>query len=704
MSSFQRRFASLLSTDSSSPSATTATSTSTTPTKTQSSTSAASSATANSLTPDMALFNSPNMGSNIRLSPADRQHHQRPVSEILKPESFISPETQVLDKWFEDLQQYESSLESMATASLDPKYKEEVQHVDQWFRYLNEAERTATIYTLLQHSTQVQIRFFITVLQQMDRKDPVGALLSPAHPEKASNDDDTVDMQAQLTGAMKKAELEASQKLLSVLPYQTGQVIARPNANAIRRQHIDRHSFALGDTEEYDHLFSRIPGDYSMRNSYASQQQQQQQHQRGMFDHPINTRPKSVIEGNSSIFSNDWSYGGFGQHHQQQQQQRPNATVGANRPKSADISNWSFGLTSSVSSKSGRDSSKDPLASPWSGLSPTVSTFGEQQQQQQQQLQQQNEMDQQLSMMANKWNLGGGGGNGSSNNRSSVILSDDTNGFKRRAAAMSIPETAGEQYHVQLPPTTPAPGVNNPTATTTNIVLSLYDESASTPSTSTQLFGHNEKRDSFYKAGESSPVPSQSASMNLFSMSTNTRPLAATHSAPKQQHHTFGQFLNPNDRVNTSESIEAGYYSDHSDASNRSNGSKSYFNNNNNKNKKKVHYAGNNVAQNGGYHNNASRNVAVGGGNHTPGGTTKDNKKNVDVVDMNLLEDVPAWLRSLRLHKYNSIFETMKWQDMLKMDDEALLSKGVAALGARRKLLKVFDQVKAHCAAQNITY
>ncbi|EPB84974.1 hypothetical protein HMPREF1544_08252 [Mucor circinelloides 1006PhL] len=679
MSSFQRRFASLLSSDSSSPSATTTTTTSTNNAQSPKS---ASPATANNLIPDMALFNSPNMSNNIRLSPANRQHHQRPVSEILKPESFISPETQALDKWFEDLQQYESSLESMATASLDPKYKEEVQHVDQWFRYLNEAERTATIYTLLQHSTQVQIRFFITVLQQMDRKDPVGALLSPAHPEK-------VDMQAQLTGAMKKAELEASQKLLSVLPYQTGQVIARPNANAIRRQHIDRHSFALGDTEEYDHLFSRIPGDYSLRNSYASQQQQTQQ--RGMFDHPINTRPKSVIEGNSSIFSNDWSYGGFGQHHyhqqqqQQQQQQRQNATVGANRPKSADISNWSFGLTSSVSSKSVRGSSKDPLVSPWSGLSPTVSTFSEQQQQQHSQ--QQNEMDQQLSMMANKWNLGGGGNGG--NNRSSVILSDDTNGFRSRTTTMSIPETADEQYHVQSPPTTPAPAVNNPT---TNIVLSLYDESASTPSTSTQLFGPSEKRDSLYKANESSPVPSQSTSMSLFNMSTNIRP---TNTVPKQQHHAFGQFLNPNDRINANESAETGYYSDHSDTSNRSNGSRSYYNN-----KKKVHYAGNNAAHNdGGYYNNALRH----GGNNALA-TTKENKKNVDVVDMSLLEDVPAWLRSLRLHKYNPIFETMKWQDMLKMDDEALLNKGVAALGARRKLLKVFDQVKAHCAAHNITY
>lgn len=74
----------------------------------------------------------------------------------------------------------------MATASLDPKYKEEVHHVDQWFRYLNEAERTSTIYTLLQHSSQVQIKFFITVLQQMNNKDPLVDLMPPAYPEKGT--------------------------------------------------------------------------------------------------------------------------------------------------------------------------------------------------------------------------------------------------------------------------------------------------------------------------------------------------------------------------------------------------------------------------------------------------------------------------------------------------------------------------------------
>lgn len=58
---------------------------------------------------------------------------------------------------------------------------------------------------------------------------------------------------------------------------------------------------------------------------------------------------------------------------------------------------------------------------------------------------------------------------------------------------------------------------------------------------------------------------------------------------------------------------------------------------------------------------------------------------------------MPAWFRSLRLHKYNNIFEPMKWQDIVKLSDEDLIAKGVAALGARRKMLKVFETVRQHC-------
>lgn len=106
----------------------------------------------------------------------------------------------------------------MAAASLDQNFKEELSAIEQcqsslvfdstskapWllqrahsfllkscpflpsplagFRVLSEAERTAALYSLLQESTQVQIRFFITVLQQMARSDPMSALLSPNNP------------------------------------------------------------------------------------------------------------------------------------------------------------------------------------------------------------------------------------------------------------------------------------------------------------------------------------------------------------------------------------------------------------------------------------------------------------------------------------------------------------------------------------------
>lgn len=64
-------------------------------------------------------------------------------------------------------------------------------------------------------------------------------------------------------------------------------------------------------------------------------------------------------------------------------------------------------------------------------------------------------------------------------------------------------------------------------------------------------------------------------------------------------------------------------------------------------------------------------------------------------VDPTLLEDVPSWLRSLRLHKYTPNFEGMTWRQMVVMNEQALEEKGVAALGARRKMLKTFEQVRA---------
>ncbi|KAK0241529.1 hypothetical protein EDD85DRAFT_404307 [Armillaria nabsnona] len=72
-------------------------------------------------------------------------------------------------------------------------------------------------------------------------------------------------------------------------------------------------------------------------------------------------------------------------------------------------------------------------------------------------------------------------------------------------------------------------------------------------------------------------------------------------------------------------------------------------------------------------------------------------------IDPQLLEDVPAWLKSLRLHKYTPCFEGMDWRDMIKLDEDTLEKKGVAALGARRRLVKTFDAVKRKMGMESPT-
>jgi hypothetical protein len=77
-------------------------------------------------------------------------------------------------------------------------------------------------------------------------------------------------------------------------------------------------------------------------------------------------------------------------------------------------------------------------------------------------------------------------------------------------------------------------------------------------------------------------------------------------------------------------------------------------------------------------------------------GLNSASEPKVHPVDPELLKDVPAWLKSLRLHKYAPNFQGMDWKDMVVLDEAALEAKGVTALGARRRLVKVFEGVRKH--------
>ncbi|CCK70294.1 Vts1p KNAG_0E00260 [Huiozyma naganishii CBS 8797] len=67
-----------------------------------------------------------------------------------------------------------------------------------------------------------------------------------------------------------------------------------------------------------------------------------------------------------------------------------------------------------------------------------------------------------------------------------------------------------------------------------------------------------------------------------------------------------------------------------------------------------------------------------------------------NLTDPKLLTNIPAWLKTLRLHKYSDILAGVPWEELVYLDDTALEKKGVAALGARRKLLKAFNVVREY--------
>lgn len=96
----------------------------------------------------------------------------------------IDASDKIAQQWIADIDQYETTLEEMAAATLDQDFKDELSAIEQWFRVLTEAERTAALYALLQQTTQIQTRFFIQVLQQMGKNHPMSGVLSPANFER----------------------------------------------------------------------------------------------------------------------------------------------------------------------------------------------------------------------------------------------------------------------------------------------------------------------------------------------------------------------------------------------------------------------------------------------------------------------------------------------------------------------------------------
>jgi len=506
------------------------------------------------------------------------------------------PQDKATQQWIADIDQYETTLEEMAAATLDQDFKDELSAIEQWFRVLSEAERTAALYALLQQTTQVQIRFFIQVLQQMGKNHPMSGVLSPATFDKDPMSNRLSDAMNKLNVSSNRnslAQAPASAKRQSGLDQGTINAMFPDAAAAIATEKAkftqktgaqppsNRNSMATGVSAAGDNLDSSSQNPASPWNNEQSKPATAGQVPMGQF-----AQPPSSIGGLRSP--------------------RP--------PQLGGIQNTTLNLPE----KSG--GVEMPLLSPytagasgnWASMvnTPMVANFS-----------QNNQADMVANATAMKL-----AALSTVNNRFAL---DDVRKYRRARSN---------------DPMSPGPGATNFGGA--NIVM--VNEHGQVLSRDQMLALQGQPAMGGFAQNRSRPnSPGIAMQSALSPMGAFASPQANGFLSAYEQNPLLngglggigmGQLGLPNE----------GYHSDHSEI-------------------------------------NRGR---------SPRGRRGSSKPPEDPTDPSLLQDIPAWLRSLRLHKYTDNLKDMEWTDLVELDDKALEDRGVNALGARRKMLKVFEQVR----------
>ncbi|KAI0823153.1 hypothetical protein BC628DRAFT_1384910 [Trametes gibbosa] len=564
----------------------------------------------------------------------------RPTSELLGSAGmFQTPEAEAIDQWFETFQNYEATLEEMAAASLDVNFKEELSAIEQWFKVLSEAERTAALYSLLQHSTQVQIRFFITVLQQMARSDPMTALLSPA-----------------IGGSMQN-QMEA--KLAQMNLRSPGLKSNLPGSPTTRN--FSGTSFLSPDSA------NNVTSSGGNDPATTLAQQRAKLKAASNAAHRISAPALSSAVGDR----NTWGSGSnqLGQVDERSSSPAQEITMpsanGTSRPKSTDFS----GLANALKSPRGDEGEQlSPMpGGSWASMvnTPLIPIFKDTR-----------GSGQSLDAAAQKlndWTSSGGG--------AVPLISDPPKRFNRPSKG-NVGEDEGNHMHNNGNQRNVSGGMRNASGPGNN--LSAFGGQAGWGGARSPALSNTSGRYSDdgsmnglgmggFNMGMGNPGLAGLPGTGGFNMAA----LAAAGMAPVSP---FNGMFNMNNLAAmgvTPEQMLAMQMAAAGQLGQLGQPGLGAF--------------GMGLANQGNMRGNR-------GGMSNRGGNTKSpaqrEKKDDEDVDPKVLEDVPSWLRSLRLHKYTPNFEGMNWRDMVAMDEAALEAKGVAALGARRKMLKTFEVVR----------
>ncbi|PKY04885.1 SAM domain protein [Aspergillus campestris IBT 28561] len=572
---------------------------------------------------DMSGFPSPLSSRSIRPSSEVYFNHQAQT-----PNPADDPLDRAAQQWLADIDQYETTLEEMAAATLDQDFKDELSAIEQWFRVLSEAERTAALYALLQQTTQVQIRFFIQVLQQMAKSHPMSGLLSPA------NFGEKDAMSNRLNDAMSKLNVDSSRSSLGRPPPSPG---AKRNSgldtSTINAMFPDAAAAIAKKKAEFTQQTGNAPP--SNRNSAVFGD-------RTSFVAPTISAPDSSADTLGQPPMSPWAQRGAGE--PQPPIARPKSSSG-HQPM-GQFSQAPSGLRSPLPTQTTNITAPEieaPLLSPynvgnasWASMTntPMTATFGQQQQQQQHQSSQQNT---QADMVANATAMKLAALS-TVNNR---IALDDARKYRRARSndgqgANQSNANAGQ--NVSQGPL--SPGLPGPNHLMAGQLLNAQQLAALQAQQQAAIGGRRSRPTS---PGIALQGAGGFGGMGFTSPQNNGFLAAYDPNNP-----LMGNGLGPLGMGQFGLGGHEGYLSDHSE-------------------------------------------VTRG---RSPRGRRGSSKPPEDPTDPALLKDIPSWLRSLRLHKYTDHLKDLQWTELVELSDKALEDRGVNALGARNKMLKVFEQVR----------
>ncbi|KAL4744920.1 protein vts1 [Aspergillus terricola var. indicus] len=558
---------------------------------------------------DMSGFPSPLSSRSIR--PASEVYFNQ---QAQTPGNAEDPLDRAAQQWLADIDQYETTLEEMAAATLDQDFKDELSAIEQWFRVLSEAERTAALYALLQQTTQVQIRFFIQVLQQMAKSHPMSGLLSPA------NFGEKDAMSNRLNDAMSKLNVDSSRNSLGRPPPSPG---AKRNSgldsSTINAMFPDAAAAIAKKKAEFTQQTGNAPP--SNRNSAVF-------NERTSFVAPTISAPDNSADNLSQPPVSPWVQRGASE--PQPPIARPKSSSGQQPMGQFSQSGLRSPLPTTQTATIPAPEIEAPLLSPynvnasWASMTntPMTATFGSQ-------LGAPHQQGSDMVANATAMKLAA---LSTVNNR---IALDDARKYRRARSNDGQGKNASNNTGAQ----SIQGGLASPGLPVAGQLLNAQQFAALQAQQQAAMAGHRSRPTSpgiAMQGGALGPMGFTSPQNNGFLAAYDpNNPLIGNGLGALG----MGQF---------GLSGHEGYLSDHSE-------------------------------------------ITRG---RSPRGRRGSSKPPEDPTDPNLLKDIPSWLRSLRLHKYTDNLKDLKWTELIELNDKQLEERGVNALGARNKMLKVFEQVK----------